>query len=82
MPRRPHPDLIKPWKISMQATVAGKTEHLLWDTINKKPHYGARGALIHSLLNWWLARESGIPADQLPHIPTALELLSGAYEDA
>lgn len=77
MPRKAHPDLIKPWKISMQATVAGKIEHMLFDEINKKPHYGARGALIHSLLQYWIARETGAP---LPHIPSRLQLLTGEYE--
>ena len=60
MPRKPNPDLIKPWKTNLPATLAGKIEYLLFDPIHGTPIYGSRGYLIERLLNYWLNRvESG-----------------------
>lgn len=70
MPRR-NSDLLKPWKLPLPATLAGKVEYCLFDPIHGKPRYGARNHLIVSLLEYWLAREEGRP---LPHIPTTDEL--------
>jgi hypothetical protein len=67
-------DLSTPWKINMPATLAGKIEYLLLDPIHQKPIYAARNKLIVALLNYWEARERGLPHDQLPPIPTLLEL--------
>lgn len=72
MPRPLNPDLTKPWKISMPATLAGKVEFVLLDPIHAKPLYGARTILISALLEWWLARESGNP--NTPHVPSLTEL--------
>jgi hypothetical protein len=47
---------------------------LLLDPIHQKPIYAARNKLIVALLNYWEARERGLPHDQLPPIPTLLEL--------
>lgn len=74
MPRPFNDDLSTPWKINMPATLAGKIEYLLLDPIHQKPIYAARNKLLVSLLEWWLARERGLPEDQLPNIPTLVEL--------
>lgn len=67
-------DLSTPWKILMPATLAGKIEYLLLDPIHQKSIYGARNKLLVSLLQWWLAREQGLPDDQLPNVPSLVEL--------
>ena len=64
-------DLLKPWKIVLPATLAGKVEYKLFDHIHNKPRYGIRGKLIVSLLEYWLAREEG---RELPSIPSIEEL--------
>lgn len=56
MPRKPNPDLIKPWKVNLPATLAGKIEYLLLDPIHQKPRYASRGLLIKRLLESWLSR--------------------------
>lgn len=77
MPRKPHYDLIRSWKVTISATTSGKVEHLLFDTVVGKPSYGARSRLIECLLNQWVARETGVPEAELPRVPTAGELISG-----
>lgn len=72
MPRPFNPDLSTPWKINMPATLAGKVEYLLLDPIHQKPIYSSRNKLLVSLLEWWLARESG--TSNLPHVPSIVEL--------
>ncbi len=67
-------DLSTPWKINMPATLAGKIEFVLLDPIHLKPIYASRNRLIVALLEWWEARERGLPVDQLPHIPSISEL--------
>lgn len=67
-------DLSTPWKINMPATLAGKVEYLLLDPVHGKPIYASRNRLIVSLLEYWLAREQGLPEDQRPPIPDVLEL--------
>lgn len=55
MPRKPNPDLSKPWKVVLPATLAGSVEFELLDPVTKKPRYGERSRLIAALLNEWLA---------------------------
>lgn len=71
MPRPSDSDLLKPWKIILPATLAGKVEYRLFDPIHSKPRYGVRAALIQALLEYWLAREEG---RELPLIPSTEEL--------
>jgi hypothetical protein len=78
MARPLNPDLSKPWKLNMPATVAGKVEYTLLDPIHQKPMYGARVRLVASLLEWWLARESGHP--HLPHVPSIQELREANFD--
>lgn len=59
MPRKPNPDLTRPWKLNLPATLAGKVEYLLHDPIHQKARYGVRGYLIERLLNCWLASVEG-----------------------
>lgn len=71
MGRPVNDDLIKPWKVSLPATLAGRVEFMLRDPIHNKALYGARAELLEKLLEWWIARESGTT---LPHVPSLLEL--------
>lgn len=50
------PDLIKKWKISLPATLAGTIEFYLFDRIHNKPLYGSRSALVEALLEEWVAK--------------------------
>jgi hypothetical protein len=67
-------DLNRPWKLVLPATLAGRIEYVLTDPLTKKPIYGSRNTLVEALLEYWLARESGMPADRLPSIPTIEQL--------
>lgn len=64
-------DLIRPWKLGLPATLAGRVEFALSDPLTKRPIYGSRNHLVEKLLEWWLARESG---SELPPVPTLLDL--------
>lgn len=74
MGRHPNPDLNKSWKLLMPATLAGRVEYILIDPIHSKPLYGARNTLVTALLEWWIARETGVPAEHLPKVPSISEL--------
>lgn len=74
MARPMNPDLSRPWKLNMPATLAGKVEYLLLDPIHQKPLYGARLKLVCELLEQWLARESGKPEVEWPRVSTVQEL--------
>ena len=71
---RPAPDLLRPWKISMPATLAGRIEYVLLDQITGKPKYGARNTLIVALLERWLAEQQTPQPDYLPRVPSLEEL--------
>lgn len=68
---RRNDDLIRPWKLSMPATLAGKIEFALLDPITGRTKYGARNTLVVKLLERWLAEQQG---DKPPEIPTLEEL--------
>lgn len=68
MPRKANDDLIKPWKINLPATLAGKIEYTLHDPIHNAPRYGARGYLVERLLEHWLAHITGEPKPPLPSL--------------
>jgi len=73
--RPANPDLIKPWKIHLPATIAGRVEWALMDPVHCKPKYAARGKLLVALLERWIAQElDHLPEDQLPQIPSLEEL--------
>jgi len=73
MNKRNDSDLIRNWKITLPATLAGRVEFMLLSPVHQKPIYGARARLVESLLEYWIAVESGaIP----PHIPSVEELRS------
>lgn len=74
MARPLNPDLNKPWKLLMPATLAGRVEYILIDPVHKKPIYGSRNTLVIALLEWWIARESGTAPEHLPHVPSVTEL--------
>lgn len=52
-----NPDLTKYWKICLPATLAGTVEFYLFDSIHKKPKYGARAELLTKLLENWVAEQ-------------------------
>jgi hypothetical protein len=62
MPRKTSPDLTIPWKIQLDAGVAGAVEHQLLDKVHGKPKYAARKQLIEQLLRGWLATGAGVPS--------------------
>lgn len=74
MSRPLNPDLNKPWKVILPATLAGRVEYMLLDPVHKKPIYAARAKLLASLLEWWIARESGLV--DLPRVPSIHDLRS------
>ena len=71
---RRNDDLIRPWKLSMPATLAGRVEFALLDPITGKTKYGARNTLIVKLLERWLAEQSDPVPQDLPTVPTLEEL--------
>jgi len=73
-----NPDLSKPWKLNMPATLAGRVEFVLLDPVHQQPIYGARVKLVSELLERWLAEQSGTPPDQLPHVSTIEEIRAAA----
>lgn len=77
MPRRldPDRDLSKDWKISLPATLAGRIEYALMDSITHKPVYGARNRLIAALLDKWLWEQRGDATRPPPSVPSLDELL-------
>lgn len=74
MPRRRNPDFIRPWKLTLPATLAGKLEHVLTDDLTGRPIYGARVKLVTALLEDWLAEQAGRSVDQRPRVPSLEEL--------
>lgn len=71
---RRNEDLIRPWKLAMPATLAGRIEFALLDSITGKTKYGARNTLVVKLLERWLAEQNGGDPAQLPSVPTLEEL--------
>lgn len=65
-------EFTKEWKVRLSATTAGKIEHILFDTINQKPIYGARGKLIETLCNIWL--DSLVPGRPVRSLPSLEEV--------
>lgn len=57
MPRPMKPDLIKKWKISLPATLAGTVEYLLRNPVTGKPVYGSQSKLVESLLIEWVEKQ-------------------------
>lgn len=56
MPRPPSPERQKKWKLSINATIAGRVELELMDPVHRKPIYGERSKLVEQLLSEWLER--------------------------
>lgn len=54
MPRRANVDPRTEWKVSIDATIAARVEHAVFDHLSGKPAYGQRSALIERLLVLWL----------------------------
>lgn len=62
MARPFNPELTKAWKVILKAELAARVELAIWDSVNNKPEYGKRGALLELLLEDWLA-------GKMPHYP-------------
>lgn len=58
---------IKKFKVCVPASLAARVELSLWDRINKKPRYGARGKVIEELLELWV--EGKIPSISVQPTP-------------
>lgn len=76
MSKRFDSDLIRKWKITLPATLAGRVEYMLISPISQKPIYSARARLVRALLEDWVARESGASITERPPVPTLEELRS------
>lgn len=74
--RRKNPELMKKWKIPVQAELAGKIELVLTDPLTREPKYGARTVLIEALLNHWLDIQTGKTEAERTRLPTLEELRS------
>lgn len=68
------PDLIKKWKVSLPATLAGTVEFLLFDRVHNKPMYGSRSALVEALLQQWV--------DEQKKLQDAADAANGAKPNA
>lgn len=66
MPRACNPNLMKDWKIPLDATLAGAVEFRLMDPVTKKPRYGERSKLISWLLAGWLSEMHGLKVEVEP----------------
>jgi hypothetical protein len=73
--RRSH-DLMKPWKIPLNASLAGRVEMVLGDPLTGQPKYGARTRLINDLLEHWLDVIAGKPAPERRPLPSLEEIRS------
>lgn len=60
---KPVGELLTEWKISLPATLAAEIEILLLDAAKGKARYGARSALITSLLRQFVAQQGEENAD-------------------
>lgn len=56
MARALSPNLMKDWKIPLDASLAGAVEFYLMDPTTKKPRYGERSKLVGWLLAEWLQK--------------------------
>lgn len=56
MPRPPSLERQKKWKLSINATIAGRVELELMDPVHRKPIYGERSKLVEQLLSEWLEK--------------------------
>lgn len=68
MGRPVNDDLIRSWKVCIPATLAGATEHLLFDHIHNRPIYASRSKLIVTLLEIWHDHLAGRPTRSLPSL--------------
>lgn len=70
MPRPPAPNMLKKWKITLDAALAGAVEHRLLDPVHRKPIYGARSKLIEELLSEWLEKQRQLESTtEMPSSP-------------
>lgn len=67
MVRPNNPDLTKFWKVCLPATLAGTVELYLFDSIHKKPLYGARSKLISELLEKWVSEQKRLALAAQPN---------------
>lgn len=74
MNKRQDHDLLRNWKITLPATLAGRVEAMLLSPVHQKPIYGTRARLVEALLEYWVAVESGSASP--PHVPSVHELRS------
>jgi hypothetical protein len=80
----PRPRLSEPsvdWKLNIPASVAGLTEHIIFNRTLGKPRYGVRTKLVTALLRAWLreqrARIAGEPSpDAFREVPNLEDLIT------
>lgn len=74
--RRNKPDLMKNWKVPINAELAGRVEFTILDPLTRKPRYGARSLLVEALFEHWLDTIAGKPFEERRVLPSLEELRS------
>lgn len=69
-------DLKRPWKIHVEAELAGKLNFVSLDPTTSKPKYSARTVIVNRLLRHWFDYLEGKPEGQRTPMPTLEEIRS------
>lgn len=73
---RRNTDLKRPWKIHVNAELAGKLNLVSLDPTTSKPKYSARTLIVNRLLEHWFDYLEGKPENQRRPMPTLEEIRS------
>lgn len=71
---RRNSDLKRPWKIHVNAELAGRLNYVTIDPLTSKPKYSARTLIVNRLLQHWFEVLEGKPEDQRTPMPTLEEI--------
>lgn len=71
---RRNTDLKRPWKIHVNATLAGKLNFVTIDPTTSKPKYSARTLIVNRLLQNWFEVLEGKPEQERTPLPTLEEI--------
>jgi hypothetical protein len=73
---RRNTDLKRPWKIHVNAELAGKLNYVTIDPLTSKPKYSARTLIVNRLLAHWFDSLEGKPVNERTPMPTLEEIRS------
>jgi hypothetical protein len=71
---RRNTDLKRPWKIHVNAELAGKLNYVTIDPTTAKPKYSARTLIVNRLLQHWFEVLEGKPEPERTPMPTLEEI--------